>query len=63
MQYVKYRLYTVCLQYQAANPGGWGDSYPPIFDLHPPNNFDFYPLLSMPQYFSAMAPTENILGA
>ena len=64
MQYVKYRLYTVCLQYQAANPGGMGRFIPPppIFDLHPPNNFDFCPLLSMPQYFSAMAPTENILG-
>ena len=28
---------------RAANPGGMRGYIPPIFDLHPPNNFDFCP--------------------
>ena len=35
----------VALLGRAANPGR---IHPPIFDLHPPNSFDFHPLLGIP---------------
>ena len=35
-------------------PGGWGIHPPTIFDLYSPDNFDFYPLLSVKEFEQKM---------